>query len=143
MTAPEPGTGPGSGPREAYRNRVRLVLIVWAGLVGAGGVALGAVAAHRVDSPALVTASNMAMISAAAVVAVLALAASLGRSRLWTGAGALMLAAASLFSGDIALHTLTGNHLFPFAAPIGGSGLILSWLAVAGLGLAALVAPGR
>ena len=47
-----------------------LALIVGAGLIGAAGVALAAVAAHKIDSPALVTASSMLMIHAAAVVAI-------------------------------------------------------------------------
>ena len=42
-----------------------------------------------------------------------------------------MLAAVALFGGDIALHTLTGSHIFPMAAPTGGSLLIASWLVVA------------
>ena len=94
-------------------------------------MALGAVAAHRVDSPALVTASTILMIHAVAVL-VLAMLPSGAFNR----AGMLMLAAVALFAGDIALHTLAGSHIFPYAAPIGGSSLILSWLAVAGLGIA-------
>ncbi len=42
-----------------------------------------------------------------------------------------MLAAVTLFSGDIALNTLAERHIFPNAAPTGGSLLIASWLAVA------------
>ena len=42
-----------------------------------------------------------------------------------------MLASVALFSGDVTLHALTGAHVFPYAAPIGGSLLIASWLAVA------------
>lgn len=105
-------------------------LITGAGLAGAAGVALGAAAAHRVDSPALVTASTILMIHAVAVL-VLATLPSRGFHR----AGMFMLVAVALFSGDIALHTLAGSHIFPYAAPIGGSSLILSWLVVAGLGI--------
>jgi uncharacterized membrane protein YgdD (TMEM256/DUF423 family) len=35
-----------------------------------------------------------------------------------------------LFSGDIAARVLMGGRLFPMAAPIGGSLLILGWLVV-------------
>ncbi len=103
------------------------LILALAGLAGAAGVALAAVAAHKVDSPALATAATMLMIHATAVIGLLALT----RSRAWLAAAGLMLAAASLFSGDIALHTLADTHIFPMAAPIGGSLLIASWLAVA------------
>jgi uncharacterized membrane protein YgdD (TMEM256/DUF423 family) len=49
-----------------------------------------------------------------------------------------MLFAASLFGSDVTLHTLTGSHLFPMAAPTGGSLLIASWLFVTGIGLCGL-----
>jgi uncharacterized membrane protein YgdD (TMEM256/DUF423 family) len=38
-----------------------------------------------------------------------------------------MLFGAGLFGGDIALNTLVGSHLFPFAAPAGGMLMIASW----------------
>jgi uncharacterized membrane protein YgdD (TMEM256/DUF423 family) len=47
-----------------------------------------------------------------------------------------MLAAASLFSGEIAFHTLTGNASFRMLAPTGGTLMIVSWLLVALLALA-------
>ncbi|MGE0052782.1 MAG: DUF423 domain-containing protein [Hyphomicrobium sp.] len=115
-----------------------LALIVGAGLIGAAGVALAAVAAHKIDSPALVTASSMLIIHAAAVVAIATVAAALPGYGFVT-AGTVMLAAVSLFSGDVALHVTTGSHLFPFAAPTGGSLTILSWLAVAGCAIAAFI----
>ena len=113
-------------------------ILALAGLAGAGGVALAAVAAHKVDSPALATAATLLMIHAAAVVGLLALA----HSRAWLAAASLMLGAASLFSGDIALHTLCGQHIFPVAAPTGGSLLIASWIAVAGLAVCEARRPG-
>jgi uncharacterized membrane protein YgdD (TMEM256/DUF423 family) len=42
-----------------------------------------------------------------------------------------MEAGSALFAADLAAHALTGARLFPFAAPIGGSAMILSWLALA------------
>jgi uncharacterized membrane protein YgdD (TMEM256/DUF423 family) len=102
-----------------------------AGLAGAAGVALAAVAAHKVDSPALATAATMLMIHAGAVLAIAAIALRSENARRWTAVSGLMLAAVSLFSGDIALNTFAGWHIFPMAAPTGGSLLIASWLAVA------------
>ncbi len=116
----------GSAPSGAL-----LGVLALAGLAGAAGVALAAVAAHKVDSPALATAATMLIIHATGGVAVAAIAATAARPRLWITAGALMLGAATLFSGDIALHTLSGAHIFPMAAPTGGSLLIASWLGVA------------
>ena len=42
-----------------------------------------------------------------------------------------MEAGATLFAAELAAHAFTGERIFPFAAPIGGSTMILSWLALA------------
>ena len=112
-------------------SRVGLYLVAAAGIAGAAGVALAAVAAHRVASPALATAATMLMLHAVAVLAVASLSAVSENPNRWRSAGAMMLAAVALFSGDVALNTLQGIHIFPMAAPLGGSLLIASWLAVA------------
>ena len=39
--------------------------------------------------------------------------------------------AAALFATDLTLRQYAGHSLFPFAAPTGGTLLILSWLALA------------
>ena len=122
---------------EGARSSAPFLILAWAGVAGAAGVALAAVAAHKVESPALATAAMMLTIHAAAAVGIIALAMRTGREKLWQAAAVLMLAAASLFSGDVALHTLSGTHVFPMAAPTGGSLLIASWLIVAGLAIAA------
>ena len=113
----------------------------FAGLAGATGVALSAVAAHKIDSPALMTAAMMLTLHAAAAVALLSLAARRQNGRRWVATAGLMLCAAGLFAGAVTYHALTGNHIFPSAAPIGGSTLIASWLVVAVL--AALEARAR
>jgi len=122
---------------QGARSSAPFLILAWAGVAGAAGVALAAVAAHKVESPALATAAMMLTIHAAAAVGIVALARRTEREKLWQAAAVLMLAAASLFSGDIALHTLSGTHVFPMAAPTGGSLLIASWLIVAGLAIAA------
>ncbi len=111
--------------------RSRFILVAAAGLLGAAGVSLAAVAAHRAESPALATAATMLMIHAVAGVAIATLATAAQNTNRWITVGGFMLAAVALFSGDIALNTLAGFHLFPMAAPTGGSLLIASWLAVA------------
>lgn len=111
------------------------VLVVLAGLAGAGGVALGAVAAHRVQDPALATASQMLLMQAAGALGALAVGIYSGRPAPFLLAALLLLAGAGLFAGDIALRAFTGSRLFPLAAPTGGSTMIAGWvmLAVAGL----------
>jgi uncharacterized membrane protein YgdD (TMEM256/DUF423 family) len=127
----EPKNENGSASPDSKIGGALLCVLACAGLAGAAGVALAAVAAHKVDSPALATAAMMLMLHAVAAIALLAMARSLRLTQWWLRLAALMLAAVTLFSGDIALHTLTGSHIFPMAAPTGGSLLIASWLGVA------------
>jgi len=113
------------------------VFIALAGLMGAAGVVLAAAGAHVASGVGLESASSMLLFHACATIgAALALRAEM----LWRPLG---LAAASgfvlgtvLFSGDLALRALTGNKLFPMAAPAGGMILIASWVL---LSVAALV----
>ena len=49
----------------------------------------------------------------------------------WAGAGLAL--GACLFSADLASRAFLDDRLFPMAAPTGGSLMILSWLALAGL----------
>ena len=45
--------------------------------------------------------------------------------------GLLLAAAVALFSADVTLHAMTQTHLFPMAAPIGGTTSIIAWLLLA------------
>lgn len=110
-------------------------LQVAAGLTGAAGVALAAVAAHAVKTPGLASAAQMLVLHAAAVVGIVALAGTRGYPRLLLAVATVMLAGALLFGGDVALLDLAGRRLFPYAAPTGGSTMIASWLALAVAGL--------
>jgi uncharacterized membrane protein YgdD (TMEM256/DUF423 family) len=105
--------------------------ILLASLMGAGGVALWAAAAHGGEAN-VATAAQMLLIHAATVLGVTACrkqglihdrAASLGVTVLILGA--------VLFSGDLALRAFQARKLFPMAAPIGGGLMILGWLVVA------------
>jgi uncharacterized membrane protein YgdD (TMEM256/DUF423 family) len=111
------------------------LILAWAGLAGAAGVSLAAVAAHHVDSPALGTAATMLTLHAAAAVGIIAAGLHAARSCLWSAVAGMMLLAASLFGGEIAFHTLTGNGSFGMLAPIGGTLMIASWVGVAVLAL--------
>ncbi len=112
-----------------------LALQVAAGLTGAAGVALAAVAAHKVQTPGLASAAQMLILHAAAVVGIVALAGTRGYPRLLLAVATVMLAGALLFGGDVALLNLAGRRLFPNAAPTGGSTMIASWLALAVAGV--------
>ena len=106
--------------------------IVLAGLMGAGGVALAATAAHVPDSAQLGTASSMLLFHAAAVVgAALLTVHGLVQRPLGLAATYGFIAGVVLFAGDLTLRQYTGHRLFPMAAPTGGTTTILSWLALA------------
>ncbi len=102
-------------------------LLIAAGLCGALGVALSAVAAHRADLPNLGTAANMLMFHAPAFLA-LSLAA---RNRVRLIASFVLVAGLTLFAGDLLTRAYLGSRLFPMAAPAGGVLLIAGWLGIA------------
>ena len=114
-------------------SRMFRILIVLAGIMGADGVILAAAAAHQPDATRLVSsASSMLLFHALAVLAIVALA---ERRLLHPGiamaTGWGFVIAAALFAGDLTLRQYAGHSLFPFAAPTGGTLLIVSWLMLA------------
>lgn len=111
-----------------------LSILGGAGLAGAAGVALAAVAAHKVESPSLATAAMMLIVHATAIVAILSVAMRLDRKCLWIATAGLMLASVVLFSGAISYQAFMGEPFIKGAAPLGGTALIVSWVAVALLG---------
>ncbi|WP_244536130.1 DUF423 domain-containing protein [Hyphomicrobium sp. NDB2Meth4] len=106
-------------------------LIVYAGLAGAAGVALAAAGAHGSDLSALTPPAYFLIMHATASAAIIAVAARASHPGIFLFAAFLLLAGATLFSGDIALRTFTGDRLFPMAAPTGGTTMIVGWLIVA------------
>jgi uncharacterized membrane protein YgdD (TMEM256/DUF423 family) len=120
--------------------RAIAILIVFAGLMGAAGVALAAAAAHGTDASRLAAASEMLLFHATAVLATAALlAGGILRRTIGFAAAFGFVIAAGLFAGDLTLRQYAGHALFPYAAPLGGTLLIVSWLAVC----ASAVVPGR
>jgi uncharacterized membrane protein YgdD (TMEM256/DUF423 family) len=108
------------------------ILLTFAGLMGAAGVALGAVAVHASPGVGLDSASQMLLVHGPAVIAICAaISAGLIRRPLALFAAIVMVTGALLFSGDVTLRALAGERIFPMAAPTGGSLMILSWLALA------------
>ena len=105
------------------------VVIAAAGLMGAAGVALAAGAAHAGDAALLLPASTMLLFHACAVLGTVALAErGIVHTRIGLIATLGFVVAAALFSGDLVMRQYVGGRLFPFAAPTGGTLLILSWL---------------
>jgi uncharacterized membrane protein YgdD (TMEM256/DUF423 family) len=111
-------------------------------VLGGAGVALAAVAAHRVADPSLTTAAMFLILHGAAAIGLSAVAGGSPQPTSFLISASVMLVAVTLFSGDVAARVLLGDRLFPMAAPIGGSLLILSWLAAGASGVIAAIKSG-
>ncbi len=107
------------------RTDINRPLLTLAGLAGAAGVALAASGSHG-DSALLTTAANFLLFHAPVLLGLSLLRAN----RLAGFAGYVLALALALFAGDLAVRGLAGHTLFPFAAPLGGIGLIAGWLLV-------------
>lgn len=113
------------------------ILTAAGGSCGAAGVALSAVAAHA-GGPNTGTAASFLLMHAGAFLAV-----GLTRgSQPLRVAATVVLAGLALFSGDLLMRDFAGMRLFPMAAPVGGSLMILGWLALAVTGAFARPKPG-
>jgi uncharacterized membrane protein YgdD (TMEM256/DUF423 family) len=116
------------------------ILIVLAGLMGAGGVILAAAGAHVTPGAGLDSAAYMSLFHAVAVLGGTAL---LEQGQLWRPLALIALAGmvfgGALFSCDVALRAFAGHRPFAMAAPTGGTILIAAWLALAAAAIIALV----
>jgi uncharacterized membrane protein YgdD (TMEM256/DUF423 family) len=112
--------------------RLFRILVILAGIMGADGVVLAAVAAHQPDATRLAAASSMLLFHATALLGVIALAErDVIHPRIGIAAACGFVIAAALFAGDLTLRQYAGHGLFPMAAPTGGTLLIASWLVLA------------
>lgn len=102
------------------------ILIVFAGLCGAAGVALSAVAAHAGGGNTGTAASFLLMHAPALLVLGLA-----ARGQAMRLAGFALLLGVLIFSGDLLMRNYAGTRLFPMAAPVGGMLMIIGWVAIA------------
>jgi uncharacterized membrane protein YgdD (TMEM256/DUF423 family) len=106
------------------------ILVIFAGLMGAAGVVLAAAAAHLAGG--LQTASSMLLFHAPAVLAAaLLIERGLVHGKTGNLAAFGFVVGATLFAADLTMRQFAGHRLFPFAAPIGGTLLIASWLMLA------------
>ena len=112
--------------------RLFRILVILAGIMGADGVILAAASAHQPDASRLASASLMLLFHSSAVLAVVALAErGIIHARIGIAAASGFVIAAALFACDLTLRQYAGHGLFPFAAPSGGTLLIISWLLLA------------
>jgi uncharacterized membrane protein YgdD (TMEM256/DUF423 family) len=108
------------------------ILIILAAIMGADGVILAAASAHQADASRLGAASSMLLFHATAVLAVVALTErGVVHARIGIASAFGFVVAAALFATDLSLRQYAGHSLFPFAAPTGGTLLIVSWLLLA------------
>ena len=113
-------------------SRLFRILIILAGVMGADGVILAAASAHQGDAARLAPASSMLLFHATAVLAAVALAErGVIHPRIGIASAFGLVIASAVFAGDLTLRQYAGHGLFPFAAPSGGTLLILSWLLLA------------
>jgi uncharacterized membrane protein YgdD (TMEM256/DUF423 family) len=113
-------------------SRLPRILVVLAAIMGADGVILAAASAHLPDASRLASASSMLLFHATAILGTVALTErAIVDIRIGIVAAFGFVIAASLFAGDLTLRQYAGHGLFPMAAPIGGTLLIASWLALA------------
>jgi len=111
--------------------RSPLLLAALAALMGGAGVALAAAAEHASGGDLARTAALYLMLHAVAALAIAAHARVAVAPRGLIIVGFVMELGAALFAADLATRAFIGARLFPFAAPIGGSTMILSWAALA------------
>jgi uncharacterized membrane protein YgdD (TMEM256/DUF423 family) len=110
--------------------RPSLVLAALAALMGGAGVALAAAAVHMSGGELAQRGALFLILHAAAALGIAAHARIKPAPGI-VATGFVMEAGASLFAAELACHAFAGVRLFPFAAPIGGSAMMLSWLALA------------
>ena len=112
--------------------RSPLVLAGIAALMGAAGVALAAAGVHADGGELAERGALFLLLHAAAALAIAAHARIAAASaRPLVVVGFVMEAGAVLFSAELAMHVFSGARIFPFAAPIGGTTMMLSWVALA------------
>lgn len=105
-------------------DRIRPLVLLLSGLLGAAGVALAAAATH-IGGALLGPASAMCLAHAPAM---LALYAGHKHIKTATGAGMVMGIGTLLFASDLVAKQYIGSGFFPMAAPSGGMLMILGWL---------------
>ncbi len=113
---------------------INRVFAGFGGLFGAAGIAAYAAAAHSPDGH-MATIAPILFIHAPAFLA-LSILARINRAAHF--GGLVLVLGLLFFIGDLASRDYAGDRLFAFAAPLGGSLLILGWIVVAATAFRAL-----
>lgn len=108
------------------------LLLIFAGLVGAIGVAAAAAGSHGASR----NLSAIAMIFLAHAPVFVAIALH-GRGRAMTAAACALALGTLVFGADLGMREWLGHALFPGAAPLGGGGMMLGWLGLTWAGITA------
>jgi uncharacterized membrane protein YgdD (TMEM256/DUF423 family) len=108
--------------------KLRPLILFISGLMGLSGVALAAAASHGGDTQFLGNASTMCLAHAPVL---LALYIGHGSFRTATLSAVVLGFGTMIFAGDLVARHYLGDRLFPFAAPAGGSLMLLGWLLIA------------
>jgi len=108
--------------------KFRPLILFVSGLMGLSGVALAAAASHGGDTYFLGNASTMCLAHAPVL---LALYVGHGTFRTATLSAFVLGLGTILFAGDLVARHYLGDRLFPFAAPLGGTLMLLGWLLIA------------
>ena len=117
---------------EPRMKRSPLILAGIAALMGAAGVALAAAGVHESGGELAERGALFLLLHAAAALAIAAHArVAIASARALVVVGFVMEAGAALFSAELAMRAFTGERIFPFAAPIGGTTMMLSRVALA------------
>lgn len=124
----------GTNSGTLHRYEINRTFAALGGLIGAAGIAAYAAAAHSASAH-LGAIAPILFIHAPAFLALAVLAKI---SRAAYGGGLTLLLGLILFIGDLASRDITGDRLFPGAAPAGGTLLILGWLLIAATGFRVL-----
>jgi uncharacterized membrane protein YgdD (TMEM256/DUF423 family) len=112
--------------------RAPLILAGVAALMGAAGVALAAAGVHENGGELAERGALFLILHACAALAIAAHArVATVSARALVMVGFVMEAGAILFSAELAMHVFMGVRIFAFAAPIGGTTMIVSWVALA------------
>ena len=105
---------------------VARLLILVAGLCGAAGVALAAVAAHR-GAPNTATAATFLIVHAP----VFLIVGMIVFNNIMRWAALALLFGVILFAADLVVRDFADERLFAMAAPVGGGLMILGWMGIA------------
>ncbi len=110
------------------------LLVPVAGLMGLSGVAIAAAGAHLAGGDLARTAAEFLLIHAAVVLALVSSEKSSSQEPGLLAAAGILAFGASLFGFDLAFAAFKNIRPLPFAAPVGGFGMLIGWLLVVVIG---------